>query len=190
MKIIIFNPEFNDKKQIEFAKFKKMKKMKKITFAVATLLFTAMALNAQVATKVIKLEGTITAQFTETNPKESVTNLTDGDVSTKYFVSQKTALWIQYEAPTAMVVNQYTIASGNDRPDRDPKNWILKASKDGITWVDMDVQNDQVFPARKTERTFNVANKTAYKFYRLDVTSNNGGVSGTQFSEWSLMNSK
>jgi hypothetical protein len=164
--------------------------MKKITFAVATLLFTAMALNAQVVTKVIKPEGTLTAQFPGTNSKESVTNLTDGDVSTKYFVSRKTALWVQYEAPSAVVVNQYAIASANDMPDRDPKSWILKASKDGITWVDMDVQKDQAFPTRKTERTFTVANKTAYKFYRLDVLSNNGGISGTQLSEWSLMNSK
>jgi hypothetical protein len=52
------------------------------------------------------------------------------------------------------------------------------------------VQNDQVFPTRKTERTFNVANKTAYKYYRLDVISNNGGTTGTQLSEWSLMNLK
>lgn len=164
--------------------------MKQTIFAVATLLFTGLALNAQVVTKVIKPEGNLTSQYQGNNPKESLSNSTDGDVSTKYYVSKKTAFWLQYEAKAAVVVNQYAIASANDVPDRDPKSWILKASKDGITWVDLDVQNDQVFPTRKTERTFNVANKTAYTFYRLDVISNNGGISGTQFSEWSLMNSK
>lgn len=169
--------------------------MKQTIFAVTALLFTSLALNAQVVTKVIKLEGKLTSQYqgnrgNGTNPEESVSNLTDGNVSTKYFVTYKTALWVQYEAKAAVVVNQYAISSANDVQGRDPKSWVLKSSKDGITWVDLDVRNDQVFPTRKTERTFNVENKTAYTFYRLDVKSNNGDISGTQFSEWSLMDSK
>lgn len=158
--------------------------MKKNVLTIAAILFASLAVNAQKVTKIIQPEGTLTAQY----PGDDVNKLADGNVNTKWGL-KKTALWIQYTAPTAVVVNQYMIASANDVPARDPKEWVLRASTDGNTWVDLDVQKDQTFPTRLTERTFNVANKVAYKFYRLDILSNSGNAM-TQLSEWSLLNLK
>jgi hypothetical protein len=155
---------------------------KRIT--IAALLFASIAVNAQKVSKVIQPEGTLTTQYVDGDGSK----LVDGNVNTKWGVRQ-TALWIQYEAPTAVVVNQYMIASANDVPARDPKGWVLKASQDGNTWVDLDVQKDQTFPDRLTERTFKVDNKLAFKFYRLDIL-NNAGHPMTQLSEWSLLNAK
>lgn len=158
--------------------------MKKKIITVAAILFAALAVNGQNVTKVIQPEGKLTAQY----EGDDLNKLVDGNLKTKWGL-KRSALWIQYEAPKAVVVNEYMIASANDVPNRDPKEWILKASKDGITWVDLDVQKDQTFSDRFTERTFKVANKTAYKFYRLDILSN-AGERMTQLSEWSLLNSK
>ena len=160
--------------------------MKKNFIVIATLLFSAMVVNGQVTTKVMKPEGKITSQYRPYNPKQSLIELIDGSVETKYYQAGKNALWVQYESLEPVVVNQYIIGSAGDMPDRDPKNWTLKASTDAVTWVDLDIQKDQIFPTRKTERTFKFTNKIAYKFYRLDISSNNGGTTGTQMSEWSL----
>jgi len=158
--------------------------MKKQFFTVAAIVLASLAVYGQKATKVIQPEGMLTAQYVDGD----INKLADGNVNTKWGVRQ-TSLWLQYEAPAAVVVNQYVIASANDVPARDPKEWVLKASQDGITWVDLDMKKDQTFPERLTERTFKVANKIAYKFYRLDIL-NNAGHPLTQLSEWSLLNSK
>ncbi len=163
--------------------------MKTKIITVAAVLLVSIAVNAQKLTKIIQPEGTLTAQYQGTSSKESIKMVIDENVKTKYSLNKTFPLWIQYEAPTAVVVNQYVIASANDVPARDPKEWVLKASQDGIRWVDLDVQKDQIFPDRFTERTFKMANTVAYKFYRLDILSN-GGNPMTQLSEWSLLNSK
>ncbi len=158
--------------------------MKTKIITVVAVLLVSIAVNAQKVTKIIQPEGTLTTQYEDGD----VQKLTDGNVNTKWGV-KKTALWIQYEAPTAVVVNQYMIASANDVPARDPKEWVLKASQDGKKWVDLDLQKDQTFPDRFTERTFKMENKMAYKYYRLEILSNSGNAI-TQLSEWSLLNSK
>jgi len=158
--------------------------MKTKIFTVAVVLFASIVVNGQKLTKIIQPEGTLTSQYDDGDVKK----LTDGNVNTKWGVRQ-TALWFQYEAPAAVVVNRYMIASANDVPARDPKEWVLKASQDGNTWVDLDIQKNQTFPDRLTERTFKLENKIAYKYYRLDILSN-AGHPMTQLSEWSLLNSK
>ncbi|MEI6751873.1 MAG: discoidin domain-containing protein [Paludibacter sp.] len=160
--------------------------MKTRTIAIAVLLFSGAMIYGQQVTKITKPDGKITSQYQPSNPKQSLTELIDGNLNTKYYQIYKTALWVQYECAEPAVVNQYIIASGGDMPDRDPKDWTLKASVDGVKWDDLDVQKDQLFPTRKTERIFKITNKNAYKFYRLDITANNGGSSGIQMAEWSL----
>lgn len=131
--------------------------------------------------------GIITAQYEGTvndTKNENYPNLIDLNTNTKYFIAQK-KLWVQYQSLTPEILSFYEIASANDTPTRDPKDWILYGSNDGITWDILDQQTDQVFSERFEKKYFVVDATTAYKYYKLDITANSG-ASQIQFSEWNL----
>ena len=55
-------------------------------------------------------------------------------------------------------------------------------STNGKEWTHIDQQTDQVFSQRQEERKYQCKNTTAYKYYKLEIQSNNGG-SDTQIAE-------
>jgi hypothetical protein len=68
-------------------------------------------------------------------------------------------------------------------PGRDPRNWQFQGSLDGSTWVTLDTQANQSFAARFYTIQYPIANTSAYVFYRLNITANNGDCCGLQLSE-------
>lgn len=129
--------------------------------------------------------GILTAQYNNTNANENYPKVIDNSVSTKYFTGGQTALWIRYQSAYPAIVNQYTLTSGNDHADRDPKNWTLEGSNDGSSWTVLNTQTNQLFTARLQTRTFPFSNSVSYLYYRLNITGNNGSVD-TQLAEWEL----
>ena len=93
--------------------------------------------------------------------------------------------WIgyQFEEPTS--INYYVITSADDVPERDPKDWLFQGSMDGVDWVTLDAQNDQLFPARFEDHTYPIDHQNSYLMYRLYVTANHGD-GATQLQELSL----
>ncbi|MRG47198.1 T9SS type A sorting domain-containing protein [Chitinophaga sp. SYP-B3965] len=131
--------------------------------------------------------GVITGQYPNTSkPTENFTSLIDNNTSTKYYIGGRKALWVQYASTQPGILTRYTLTSGNDLPERDPRNWNLVGSNDGVTWALIDSQINQTFASRKLTRSFSVdSNTIAYRYFRLNVTTNNGHT-GTQFAEWEL----
>jgi len=95
--------------------------------------------------------------------------------------------WLQYDfgSGVTQTIKRYTVTSANDVPARDPKDWQFQGSNDGSTWTTLDTRSNQSFAARFKVNTYNIGNNTAYRYYRLNVTSNNGDGS-TQLSELGL----
>lgn len=117
---------------------------------------------------------------------EGSLKLIDGNVNTKLFLGGWTAGWFaQQELTEAQIVTSYSITSGNDAPERDPKNWELSGSTDGINWTLIDTRTDQIFSDRNQTKEFLAANEEAYQFYRLTVNALGSG-DAMQFSEWRL----
>ena len=115
----------------------------------------------------------------------------DGNTNTKWLGSSSTG-WLQYTFPNskAYTITQYRIASANDAPARDPKNWTLQGSNDGSTWTNLSAsQSNQTFASRNTfNGNYSVTNTTAFKSYRLNITANNGNGL-IQLSELELLGS-
>lgn len=101
-------------------------------------------------------------------------NAFDNDLDTKWlhFVSEDA--WISYEFEEPQVVTFYSITSGDDVEERDPKDWVIEGSNNGTDWTVVDSRQDEDFPARKQRRLFLMGNEDAYQFYRLWVLENNG----------------
>lgn len=119
---------------------------------------------------------------------EGSLKLIDGDLNSKFLIfdyPDKNPLHIQQELPQEEIVTSYTLTSGNDAPDRDPKNWMLLGSNSGTDWDVLDTRNNQIFTERNQTVKYDFTSETAYKYYVLAITSNNGGGL-FQLSEWRL----
>ena len=137
--------------------------------------------------------GAITAQYPNTSkPTEDVPSLIDNNKSTKYYRSGRNVLWVQYQSSVSAIVVKYTIASANDVPGRDPRDWNLQGSDNGIDWITLDTRTAESFAARLLTKTYTFSNTTPYLYYRLNITNNSAGLAttGTQFAEWELFERK
>ncbi len=94
--------------------------------------------------------------------------------------------WLQYDLGHTERVQRYAITSTTNPVPRDPKDWQLQASNDGVTWTTLDTQNDQVFDYRLELKTYAIANPASYRYYRLNITANNGDSTLTDLSELGL----
>ena len=114
----------------------------------------------------------------------------DGNRDSKWHVPATASAWLQYHfgAGIKRAVFRYELISGNDAPERDPKDWQFQGSADGVDWVTLDTRRDEVFPGRNRTQRYSVANRTAYPYFRLNITANQGGAGlGVQLSELALL---
>ncbi|WP_052487494.1 GH92 family glycosyl hydrolase [Gordoniibacillus kamchatkensis] len=109
----------------------------------------------------------------ENPPNEIATNLTDSNNNTKWLDFNKTS-WAQFKFDVPRAVVKYALTSANDAPGRDPKNWTLQGSNDGSNWTVLDTRTNQSFSGRFVTNVYDFQNATAYLYYKLDITLNNG----------------
>ena len=115
-------------------------------------------------------------------------NAFDGNPGSKWFNNNVAPTgWLQYDfgAGNGQVVKRYSVSSANDVPGRNPKDWTFLGSQDGTTWTTLDSKNGQTFAYVYMGNTYDIGNTTAYRYYRLNITANNGEV-GVQLSELGL----
>jgi hypothetical protein len=136
----------------------------------------------------LAFSGTSTASFQSGAGTEGSDQAFNRDPGSKWYGWNAPTGWIQYDfgAGNAQVVKRYTLNCA-DVDTRDPKSWNFLGSQDGSTWTTLDSQSNQSFIARFAMNTYAIANTTAYRYYRLDVTANNGagGVAIGELGLWS-----
>lgn len=130
----------------------------------------------------MNIPGKVSDAF-NTEGKEGIEKLVDGDSNTKYLcVSPQT--WMMWHMDRSFIATKYALISANDAPERDPKNWMLEGSDNGVDWTVLDVQKGILFTERFQKKTFLLANREAYSYYRL--SAENGGNRLFQLAEWTL----
>jgi hypothetical protein len=130
--------------------------------------------------------GTATASFNQDSYTEGAHKAFDTDPGSKWYGYNSPTGWLQYDfgAGNAQTVKRYTINSA-DVPARDPKDWQFQGSQDGSTWTTLDTRSGQTFLVVQAQNTYDIGNTTAYRYYRLNITGNNG-AGGTALSELGL----
>ncbi len=130
-------------------------------------------------------ENTGGASAAEGSPK-----LIDNNTATK-FLSQNFSsnFWMSLQLSSAQKIDAYTLTSGGDAQGRDPKDWELQASDDGINWITEDKRTSYVFSARTQTVTFecNNSDNLEHSYYRLKVSSIYTAGNYFQMSEWRLL---
>ncbi len=109
---------------------------------------------------------------------EGKVNLFDSSAATKYLSKKKPSasdpVWVSFSLITEQTLAVYTVTSANDEDGRDPKAWTLYGSTDGRTYAVIDRQSNQKFTARGQTATYTVENPQSYRYYKLEITENNG----------------
>ncbi|MBQ8893568.1 MAG: glycoside hydrolase N-terminal domain-containing protein [Clostridia bacterium] len=113
---------------------------------------------------------------------QKVASLYDNDPSTKFYVLGGHAgatvvdypVWTQVSGEFPLEFASYSIVSGEDVPARDPKDWELLGSNDGVNWTVLDTQKDQVFSERRENKTFTLAQAAYYRFIRWNIKETAG----------------
>lgn len=135
---------------------------------------------------------TSTVTATEANgSSQSPLKLFDGSADTKYLTAKdNSSCFVSFALTEPAIIKSYTVTSANDAYQRDPRDWTLYGSSDGIEWTALDVRTGVAFADRKSPKTFSVSNNASYLWYKFDVTANNGtdayGYVMVQFSELTL----
>ncbi len=135
----------------------------------------------------LAFSGTSTASFNQDSALEGSAKAFDRDPGSKWYGYNAPTGWIQYDfgAGNAQIIKRYTINCA-DVATRDPKSWNFLGSQDGSTWTTLDSQSNQSFTIRMGMNTYNIGNTTAYRYYQLQVTANNGatGVAVGELGLW------
>ncbi|UCD85430.1 MAG: hypothetical protein JSU92_04340, partial [Deltaproteobacteria bacterium] len=124
--------------------------------------------------------GTVTESGCPGNPSppgEDLTMAFDDNVNTKWldFCGADGTSWIQYQygGGAQYKIKRYSITSANDAPERDPRDWELQGSNDGVVYDTLDTRAGIQFTARFQTLTFDIAdgNVAEYEYYRLWITA-------------------
>lgn len=108
-------------------------------------------------------------------------NAFDGDPATYWSATGATG-WLAYAyqvpglASTNVGINpsKYSVRARNDASNGAPKDWTLEYSNDNISWSVAHTVTNQTSWANGERREFSFASVGAHRYWRLNVTANNG----------------
>jgi hypothetical protein len=109
----------------------------------------------------------------------------DNVISTQWTASAATG-YLQVDLGSAAIVTYYSITSSTQSSTFDPKNFSLQGSNDGSTFTTLDTRTAQSFATRSLTVYYNFSNTIAYRYYKLNITTNNGGAK-TSIAEMQLL---
>jgi hypothetical protein len=124
----------------------------------------------------------VASASSENPPGETAASAFDG--SGRKWLAMTNTCWLQYRFADGVkwAVTRYTLTSGGDGPERDPKDWQFLGSNDGKRWTTLDSRTGETFANRNMIKTYDIDNRIAYQYYRLNITANLGsGI--TQLAE-------
>ena len=112
------------------------------------------------------------------------------------WASNGTTGWLRYDfgASNPKVITHYAIvgmtpSATSDAENQCPKTWTFQGSNDGSAWDTLDTQTNVAAWTRGEKRSYVTANTTAYRYYRVNITLNQGNTSFASIAELELLNS-
>jgi hypothetical protein len=121
-------------------------------------------------------------------------NYSSGSASWKVFdrtnggwIANGTTAWVQVDlgsgnSGTPVGFSLFTTTTNTTRM---PKDFTVEGSNDGSTWTVLSTQTGQIF-ANYERKDYAFTNTTAYRYFKLDITLNNGAGSYVQMAEFIL----
>lgn len=142
-----------------------------LKIALTSLCF--MSFNAFAQTDITDLPGTIVIARGENPPSETKEKAYDNNPNTKWLDAVQYS-FIRFQITSGRAVNQISLTSANDAPERDPKEVTVQASNDGTNFVDIYTNLNVSFANRFEKKTFSFSNTTNYTYYTIQFRNTSG----------------
>lgn len=100
-----------------------------------------------------------------------------GSSANQFWIGSGATGWIQIDLGSALAIAATCSIQVNDipEPNRAPRNWTLQGSNNGTDFTVIDTVTGQTAWSSAQIRTFTVdTQSTAYRYYRVNITLNNG----------------
>ncbi|MDP0588048.1 MAG: tandem-95 repeat protein [Candidatus Endonucleobacter bathymodioli] len=95
--------------------------------------------------------------------------------------------WYQIDLGEATTLYQYDLkAITNNEIGREPKDWEFQGSNDGITWTLIDSRAEVNNWGSSEIKTFKLDDPETFRYFRFDISANNGDLSFTGFDGFQL----
>ena len=134
----------------------------------------------------------VTTDCDNPGDREKVTNLFDGNITSKWFSDsglKKYPCYIAWEYKGAFSTKRYSLVSANDVEGRDPKDWNLYGSMNGENYTLIDERKGVLFSDRRQTLSFDLKKTEDYKFFKLEIVATRSN-NPPQLSEIILENAK
>ena len=136
----------------------------------------------------------VTSNCEAYNEAEKYDKLFDGSPATKWYsaagapegYSVPSPVWIAWKYNEPVTAKNYELISGNDVPERDPRDWKLYGSADGKTYELIDSRSGEVFTERNQSRTFELSKEVSCQYYKIEILSTYEEGTPCQLSEIKL----
>ncbi|NEW09167.1 carbohydrate-binding protein [Paenibacillus sp. SYP-B3998] len=120
------------------------------------------------------IKPTVTASG-ENAPTDIKANLVDGTSVTKWLTYENNS-WLKFDFGEQVTIDGYALTAANNKPEGDPKSWVLQGSNDNTNWTMIDTKSDETFKVRHQRNHYILNNSTtAYQYYRLNNLTNHSG---------------
>lgn len=84
--------------------------------------------------------------------------------------------WIKFDFNSPKAICNYSIVNRNYSTaiSTAPKDWTFEGSNNDSDWATLDARTNETNWLASQKRTYSFLNNTKYRYYRLNITSNNG----------------
>lgn len=103
-----------------------------------------------------------------------------------YWIATASSGWIAlYIGTTAKILGTYSLKMNTiPEPNRAPRDWTVLGSTNGTDWNTIDTVSSQTSWGSGESRDFTCDTRTtAYNYFKINITANNGDASYTQIGE-------
>lgn len=152
---------------------------------VATVLSKSPVVFARLDDSVTNWPVVVAATGSSNFTGEPATLAFDGDASDQWETNGTSTGWVQAQLAVAVALTGYSLTSRAGFTARAPKDWTFQGSNDGTSWTTLDTQTGVTSWTGGDTKAYTFTNTTAYLYYRLNVTANNGNAYLT-ISEFTL----
>lgn len=153
--------------------------MKKINFINIKWLFATIIVSVASVSTFAQIDHTNSSELSsvtargEINAGEGVSKSYDNNTNSKWLdVVNNT--YINFAFNSAILANGISFTSANDAPERDPKNFTISGSNNGVNYTELATFSNQSFGGRFEKKVFQFfSNTTSYTNIRIDIQSDN-----------------
>lgn len=141
-------------------------------------------LKIQIAPMTTYIKNNITISASTDRPSYPAWKVFDGNVGTdtSRWVTADTIVtgWLKIDfGDTPKLLIKYTL-NCLTYPTGSPKNWTFEGSNDNINWTILDSRSNILI---STTQGFDFVNNISYRYYRINITANNGHTGYTAINE-------